>query len=247
MNNSLQGKIALVTGGARGMGAAIVRTLAAQGAAVAFTYSSSATQADALAADIINRGGRALALQADSGNPAAVRAAVAGTAQHFSGLDILVNNAGIAINGPIEDYTLENFDRMVDVNVRGVFVAVQAALTHLREGGRIINIGSIMSDYAIFPTATVYTMTKAAVAGLTRGLARDLGARGITVNNVQPGPVNTEMNPDNGPAADLMRSMMPYGKFGEGEDIANVVAFLASPEARFITGAQLRVDGGTTA
>lgn len=247
MTNTLTGKTAFVTGGSRGMGADIAKKLAALGANVALTYSSSPDKAEAVVQAIKAADGKAIAIKADSAKPADVEEAIQKTVSTFGGLDILVNNAGIYINADISDYAIEDFDRMVAVNVKGIFVAVQESLKHMKAGGRIINIGSVMSDYAIFPHASVYTMTKGAVAGLTRGLARDLGPKGITVNNVQPGPIDTDMNPADGPAGDMIRGMMPVGAYGKGSDIAHVVAFLASPDSSFITGAQIRVDGGATA
>jgi len=229
----LDGKTALVTGGSRGIGAAIVRRLTADGARVAFTYASAKEQADAVA-----EATGALAVQADNADHEAVRAAVSRTTTHFGGLDILVNNAGVSHAAPIEDFPLEEFDRLIAVNVRGVFSAVQAAAPHLGQGGRIITIGSA------FPGATVYALTKAAVAGLTRGLARELGPRGITVNNVQPGPTATDMTPDSGPYAESLQQLMPLDHFAEPSDIASAVAYLAGPEGHFITGTNWNVDGG---
>lgn len=247
MTQNLQNKIALVTGGSRGMGSDIAKKLASLGATVAITYSNSAAKAEEIVADIQKVGGKAIAIQADSGRVDDIKSAVEKVAQEFGGIDILVNNAGIMLGGDVRDYNLDDFDRMVAVNVKGVFVTIQESLRHMKAGGRIVNIGSVMSDYAIFPTASIYTMTKAAVAGLTRGLARDLGPKAITINNIQPGPIDTDMNPANGPSADVMRAMMPIGEFGKGLDIANAVAFFVSPESSFITGASLSVDGGLLA
>src|SRR5258706_9841579 len=189
MSNSLSGKVALVTGGSRGIGAAIVRRLSHDGAAVAFTYSASEDRANALAAEIKAAGGKALPIKADSADTEAVKRAVAMTAKTYGGLDILVNNAGILKHGMIDEFSLADFDQMVAVNVRAVFVAIQASLSHMREGGRVITIGSVTADRTGFPGASVYGMTKAAVAAL----ARDLGPRGITVNTIQPGPIETDM------------------------------------------------------
>jgi 3-oxoacyl-[acyl-carrier protein] reductase len=243
MAQTLSGKVALVTGGSRGIGAAIVRRLAAEGAAVAFTYAASADKAEALAAEIVAAGGRALAIQADSADPQALAAAVDGTLAAFGRLDVLANNAGILLHGMVDDYPLADFDRMLAVNVRAVFAAVQAALPHLGEGGRIITTGSVVADRVGFPGASVYAMTKAAVAGLTRGLARDLGPRGITVNAVQPGPTETDMAPAEA-IGDRVRPLIPLGRMGRDSEIAGLVAYLAGPEAGFVNGACLTIDGG---
>ncbi|MCO5731310.1 3-oxoacyl-ACP reductase family protein [Rhizobium sp. SSA_523] len=240
-------KAALVTGGSRSIGASIAQRLAAEGAAVAITYSASADQAQSVVSAITARGGQALAIKADAGDPEAVRAAVTQAAEHFGRLDILVNNAGIAINAPIDDYKFEDYERMLAVNVTGVFVATQQAARHMTSGGRIIHIGSSMTRYAAFPTASVYTLTKGAVAGFNRSLARDLGPRGITVNTVHPGPTDTDMNPANGPVAELVGAGMAIGRYGQPSEIASLVAFLAGPEAAFITGADIIADGGLTA
>jgi 3-oxoacyl-[acyl-carrier protein] reductase len=237
----LEGKTALVTGGSRGIGAAIVRRLTADGAQVAFTYASASAKDQA---DAVAEATGALAVQADNADHEAVRAAVSRTTAHFGGLDILVNNAGVSHAAPIEDFPLEEFDRLIAVNVRGVFSAVQAAAPHLGQGGRIITIGSVIVDRVPFPGATVYALTKAAVAGLTRGLARELGPHGITVNNVQPGPTTTDMTPESGPYAESLKQLMPLDQFAEPADIASAVAYLAGPEAHFITGTNWNVDGG---
>ncbi len=247
MNRTLAGKVAMVTGGSRGIGAAIVKRLAADGAAIAFTYASAQQQAEEMVRAIESEGGRALAIRADSGDAEAVRGAVNETVRTLGRLDVLVNNAGIVVVAPIEQFSLDDFDRMVAINIRAVFVASQEAASRMSEGGRIITIGSVNSDRMPFAGGSVYAMTKAAVAGFTRGLARDLGPRGITVNNVQPGPVDTDMNPANGPASDFLKSMIAVGRYGQGSEIAGLVAYLASPEAAYITGASLLIDGGFAA
>ena len=246
MTASLAGRRALVTGGSRGIGAEIVRRLAADGAAVAFTYGASATEAEKLAAEVAESGGTAVAIQADSGDPEQVATAIDETVAQLGGLDILVNNAGVAYIGDVESLTMEQFDRLVAINVKGVFAAIQRAIPHLGSTGRIINIGSINADRVPGPGLSIYAMSKAAVAGLTRGLARELGPRGITVNNIQPGPVATEMNPEVGEFADSLRAVMALGRYGQPRDIASVVSYLAGPEAAYVTGANWNVDGGFT-
>ncbi|MGW9949049.1 3-oxoacyl-[acyl-carrier protein] reductase [Rhizobium leguminosarum] len=243
MSQPLSTKIALVTGGSRGIGAAIVRRLAADGAAVAFTYSNSEPKAKAIVAELEAAGGRALAIRADSADAKAVQDAVALTAGHFGGLDILVSNAGILILNPLDDYSLEDFDRMFAVNVRAAFVGIQAAARHMKEGGRVITIGSVTADRSGFPTSSVYSMTKGAIASMTSGLARDLGPRGITVNNIQPGPTATDMNP-NEDDHERLKPLMALGRLGEDREIAGLAAYLASAEAAFVTGASLTIDGG---
>jgi NAD(P)-dependent dehydrogenase (short-subunit alcohol dehydrogenase family) len=192
-------------------------------------------------ADIEAAGGKALAIAADAGNPEAVRAAVAKTVSAFGGIDILVNNAGVAVNAPIEDFRFEDYERMLAVNVTGVFVATQEAVRHMAPGGRIIHIGSSMTRYAAFPTASVYTLTKGAITGFNRSLVRDLGPKGITVNTVHPGPTDTDMNPA------IVGPGMAIGRYGQPAEIASVVAFLASPDAALVTGADIVADGGLTA
>jgi len=194
MPNTLIGKIALVTGGSRGIGAAVVRRLASDGATVAFSYAVSEDHAKSLVAEVAKGGGTALAIQADSADAAAVKGAVAQAVDRFGRLDILVNNAGILIGGIVDDYPLADFDRMIAVNVRAVFIAIQAVVPHMGQGGRIITTGSVTADRSGFPGTSVYSMTKGAVTAMTRGLARDLGPRGITVNAIQPGPTETDMN-----------------------------------------------------
>jgi 3-oxoacyl-[acyl-carrier protein] reductase len=228
VTKKLAGKVALITGGSRGIGAAIARRLARDGAAVAITYASAEQKADEVVRAIESAGGHAVAIRADSGDAGAVRNAVAETVRTLGRLDVLVNNAGIAVVAPLDEFSLDDFDRMVAVNVRAVFVAVQEASRHMSEGGRIITIGSVNADRIPFPGGGVYAMTKAAVAGLTRGLARDLGPRGITINNVQPGPIDTDMNPADGPLAEAMKGWTALARYGRGEEIADMVAYLAA-------------------
>jgi len=242
----LTNKVALVTGGSRSIGAAVAKRLAADGAAVAITYSASPDKAHDVVRSIEASGRLAIAIQADAGDPAAVRAAVAKTVETFGGIDILVNNAGMSILGPIDEVAFEDYQRMLAVNVTGVFVATQEAVRHMKSGGRVIHIGSSMARYTAFPTASVYTLTKGAVAGFNRGLVRDLGPRGITVNTVHPGPTDTDMNPVSGPFAAIVGPGIAVGRYGRSEEIASAVAYLASPEAAFITGAELMADGGFT-
>jgi 3-oxoacyl-[acyl-carrier protein] reductase len=249
MNTSLplQGKIALVTGGSRGIGAAIVKRLAKEGAHVALTYSSSPERAEEVAATAGSFGVRAISIQADSADPAAVAAAVEQTVKEFGGIDILINNAGVAVMGPLAEYKLEDFDRTFAINVRAVFVAAQAASRHMKEGGRIINIGSCNADRMPFAGGGVYAMSKSALKGLVQGLSRDLGPRGITINNVQPGPVDTELNPANGDSAEMLIKLMALPHYGNVDDVASFVAYLAGAESGYITGASLTIDGGFSA
>jgi 3-oxoacyl-[acyl-carrier protein] reductase len=244
MTSSLSGRRALVTGGSRGIGAEIVRRLASDGAAVAFTYGASAVEAEKLVAQVAEAGGTAVAIQADSADPAQVARSVDETVAQLGGLDILVNNAGVAHVDAAETFPLEQFDRLVAINIRAVFVAIQRALAHLGEGGRIINIGSVNADRVPVAGLSVYSMTKGAVASLTQGLARELGPRGITVNNVQPGPIATDMNPEDGEFADWARPLTSLGRYGRTSEIASAVRYLAGPEASFVTGTNWNVDGG---
>jgi len=243
----LTNKVALVTGGSRGIGAAITRRLAAEGVRVAFTYVQSAEKAEQLAGSIKANGGEALSIAADGGDPQAMIHAVQTTIDKFGRIDILVNNAGIYIGKPFTEHTLEDYERIMAVNVRAVYAAALKAATHMQAGSRIITIGSNMADNSISPQTTLYTMSKSALQGFTRGLARDLGPQHITVNLVQPGPVDTDMNPANTDLANMLRSRMAIAQYGNASDIASFVAYLASDEARYITGSVLTIDGGFNA
>jgi len=245
--SDLSGKRALVTGGSRGIGAAIALALAEKGADVAFTYERSADRAANVVRGIEAKGRRGFAIQADSADPAAIKRSVDEAATALGGLDILVNNAAIALYDTIADFKIENIDALLAVNVRAPVLAAQAAIPHLGAGGRIISIGSAGAERIVGVTGTVYFMTKSALQSFTRGLAHELGARDITVNLVQPGSTDTEMNPADGEYAGFQRSLSPLGRYGEPEDVAAAVAFLASPAARHVTGAILNVDGGQTA
>ncbi|MBY3070130.1 SDR family oxidoreductase [Rhizobium laguerreae] len=240
----LAGMRALVTGGSRGIGAAIALALADKGADVAITYERSADRAAEVVKAIEGKGRKALAIQADSADPAAVKRSVDEAARALGGLDILVNNAAIALYGAIADVSVEQIDALLDVNVRSPLLASQAAIPYLQAGGRVITIGSVGAERIVGDTGTVYFMTKSALHSFTRGLARELGSRDITVNLVQPGSTDTDMNPANGDFADFQRALIPLGRYGTPEDVAAAVAFLASPAARHITGTILTVDGG---
>jgi 3-oxoacyl-[acyl-carrier protein] reductase len=240
----LSGKVALIQGGSRGIGAAIVKRLAAEGAAVAFTYVSSTAKAEELQNSITANGGKALAIKADSADEGAIRNAVSATVDAFGRLDILVNNAGVLAIAPLEDFKLEDFDQTLAINVRSVFIASQEAAKHMGEGSRIVNIGSTNADRMPFGGGGVYAMSKSALVGLTKGLARDLGPRGITINNVQPGPVDTDMNPAHGDFAESLIPLMAVGRYGTADEIAGFVAYLVGPEAGYTTGASWTIAGG---
>ncbi|WP_413623511.1 3-oxoacyl-ACP reductase family protein [Luteibacter sp. Lutesp34] len=245
--NGIQGKSALVLGGSRGIGAAIARRLAAGGASVALTYVQGATAAQAVVDEIEKAGGHAIAIQADSADEKAIEAAVVRTREAFGALDILVNNAGVLALAPIEEFTTEDLDRTLAVNVRAAVIASRAAARVMGQGGRIIHIGSTNAERMPFAGGAVYAMSKSALQGLTQGLARDLGPKGITVNVVQPGPVDTDMNPASGPMAQGLIPMLAAGRYGHPDEVASFVAYLAGPEAGYITGASLMIDGGFAA
>src|SRR5580700_9951345 len=247
MPKKLEGKIALVTGGSRGIGAAIAKRLAADGANVAITYTKGADAAASVVKEIENAGGKAIAIQADATDAEASKAAVEKTVAAFGRLDLLLNNAGTAIPKKFEETTLEELDRMIDINVRGVFVMTQAALKHMNDGGRIIMIGSCVGERDMTPGLAPYSATKGAVKMFSQGLAREVGSRGITVNNVQPGPIDTELNPAAGDWATPQIANTALGRYGNVDEVAALVAFVAGPEAAYITGANLTVDGGTNA
>lgn len=243
----LKGKRALVTGGSRGIGAAIALVLAENGADVAITYLNSPERADGVVSSIEVLGRRAFAVKADSGDTEAIKRAVHETAEKLGGLDILVNSAAIGVSGLIADLDLVKFQEMMQVNVRGPVAFAQAAIPHLSEGGRIISIGSGLGDRVAFPGVTAYAMTKSALLSFTRGLSRELGPQGITVNLVSPGSTNTEANPADGESADFQRTLSSVGRFAEPREIADVVAFIASPAANMVNGAVIAVDGGANA
>ena len=246
MNNTLDRKVALVTGGGRGIGAAVALRLAQEGADVALTFQQNQQRADSVVDQIKAAGRRAVAVQADSADPAALIAAVDRTAGELGRLDILVNNAGAFLLGPLEQLSLEEFEQTIAVNVRAPFVASQAGVRHMSAGGRIINIGSNVAERAVFPGFSLYAMSKTALIGLTKSLGRELGPRAITVNLVNPGPTDTELNPADGPSADTVNGFTALGHYATPADVAATVAFLAGPDARYITGATVNVDGGFT-
>src|SRR5437667_12687564 len=245
--NKLEGKIALITGGSRGIGGAIAKRLASEGAKVAITYSKGADAAAAVVKEIERDGGKAIAIQADAIDAKAARAAVEKTVATFGKLDVLVNNAGTAIPKTFEETTLEEMDRVIDINVRGVFVATQAALKYMNDGGRIIMIGSSVGERVLVPGLVPYSATKGAVKIFTQSLSREVGSRGITVNNVQPGPIDTDLNPAAGDWAVPQKAVTALDRYGHVDEVAALVAFVAGPEASYITGANLTVDGGPNA
>jgi 3-oxoacyl-[acyl-carrier protein] reductase len=247
MTKKLEGKIALITGGSRGIGAAIAKRLATDGADVAITYTKGADAAASVVKEIERAGRKAIAIQADAADAEAVKAAVDKTVATLGRLDVLVNNAGTAIPKKFEETTLEEMDRMIDINIRGAFVATQAALKHMKDGGRIIMIGSCVGERMMTPGLVPYSATKGAVKMFSQGLSREVGNRGITVNNIQPGPIDTELNPAAGEWAVPQKAATALDRYGSVDDVAALVAFVAGPESSYITGSNLTVDGGTNA
>lgn len=247
MNTKFNGKVAFINGGSRGIGAASARRLASEGARVAIGYAASAIAAEALVEEIKAAGGEAVAIKADASDAASLIRAIDSVAERFGSIDILVNSAGVLHLGPVEQFALEDFDRTLAVNVRGVFVASQAALKHMKDGGRIINIGSTNAQRMPFEGGAAYAMSKSALVGLVKGMARDLGARNITVNNISPGPVDTDMNPADSDFAAGMHGLMALKRHGTAAEVAAMVSYLAGPEAGFVTGADLLIDGGFAA
>jgi 3-oxoacyl-[acyl-carrier protein] reductase len=245
--SKLAHKVALVTGGSRGIGAAIAKRLAADGASVAITYAKDASAASAVVKAIELDGGKAVAIQADAADVEAVKGAVEKAVATLGRLDVLVNNAGTAIPKKFEETTLEELDRVIDINIRGVFVTTQAALKHMNDGGRIIMIGSCVGERMMTPGLVPYSATKGAVKMFTQGLSREVGSRGITVNNVQPGPIDTDLNPAAGDWAEPQKAATALNRYGHVDEVAALVSFVAGPESAYITGANLTVDGGTNA
>ncbi|MET8543986.1 3-oxoacyl-ACP reductase family protein [Kitasatospora sp. NPDC004799] len=245
--NRLDGKVALVTGGSRGIGAAVALRLAEDGADVVLTYQGGAEPAEEIAAKITAMGRNGWAVRADSADPEAVQGVVEAVVERFGRLDVLVNNAGVGVLGPIGELSLEDVDRTLEVNVRAPFLYARAASAHLAEGGRIVTIGSCVAQRVAFPGTTLYATSKAALIGLTKALARELGPRGITANLVHPGPIDTDMNPADGPAAELQTGLTALGRFGTGAEVAAAVAYLVGDEGRYVSGAELAVDGGFAA
>jgi 3-oxoacyl-[acyl-carrier protein] reductase len=247
MSKKLEGKIALITGGSRGIGAAIAKRLASDGASVAITYAKDSGAASSVVKAIEQAGGRAIAIQADAADAEAIRGAVEKTVATLGRLDVLVNNAGTANPKKFEETTLEELDRLININIRGTFVATQAALKHMNNGGRIIMIGSCVGERVMTPGLVPYSATKGAIKMFSQGLSREVGSRGITVNNIQPGPIDTDLNPAAGDWAVPQKAATALNRYGLVDEVAALVAFVAGPEAAYITGANLTVDGGTNA
>jgi 3-oxoacyl-[acyl-carrier protein] reductase len=243
----LEGKRALVTGASRGIGAAIARKLAREGADVVITFEKSADKAEKLVEELKAIGRKAAAIQADSANLDDVKRSLAAANAFLGGIDVLVNNSGIIRIGALESMSVEDVDAMIGVNVRGPIITSQAVIPYLKSGGRIITIGSFFAENVYWPGLAVYSATKSALVSFNKGLSRELGSRGITVNVVQPGAIDTDMNPASGDFSGITKPMIPSGEYGTGDDIANAVAFIASKEASYINGATLTVDGGLTA
>jgi 3-oxoacyl-[acyl-carrier protein] reductase len=244
---NLTEKVALVTGGSRGIGAAIAKRLAADGASVAITYAKDASGASAVVKAIEQGGGKAVANQADAADVEAVKSAVEKTFSTFGRLDVLVNNAGTAIPKTFEETTIEEMDRVIDINMRGILATTHAALKHMKSGGRIIMIGSAVGERVQVPGLVAYAATKGAVKIFTQALSREVGGRGITVNNIQPGPIDTDLNPATGDWAVPQKAQTALDRYGRVEEIAAMVAFVAGPESSYITGSNLTVDGGMNA
>jgi 3-oxoacyl-[acyl-carrier protein] reductase len=247
MPKPLANKVALITGGSRGIGAAIAKRLAAEGASVAITYAKDAGAASDVVKAIEADGGKAVAIQAEAADAEAVKGAVGKAVATLGKLDVLVNNAGVAIPKKFEETTLEEIDRMIDINLRGTMVVTQAALKHFNDGGRIIMVGSCVGERVLTPGLVAYSATKGAVKMFTQGLSREVGNRGITVNNVQPGPIDTDLNPASGDWATPQKAVTALDRYGSVDEVAALVAFVAGPESSYITGANLTVDGGTNA
>jgi 3-oxoacyl-[acyl-carrier protein] reductase len=245
--SKLAKKVALVTGASRGIGAAVAKRLAEEGASVAITYARDGHAASEVVKAIEDKGGKAVAIQADSADAAAITGAVEKAVAAFGGLDVLVNNAGTAIPKTFAESTLEDLDHMIDLNFRGTLIATQAALKHMKDGGRIIMIGSCVGERMMTPGLVAYSATKGAVKMFTQGLSREVGSRGITVNNIQPGPIDTDLNPASGDWATPQKAMTALNRYGTVDEVAALVAFIAGPEAAYITGTNLTIDGGTNA
>ncbi|MFF4380897.1 SDR family NAD(P)-dependent oxidoreductase [Kitasatospora sp. NPDC001547] len=245
--DGLDGKVALVTGGSRGIGAAVALRLAEDGADVVLTYQGGAERAEEVVAKITAMGRTGWAVRADSADPQAVQGVVEAVVERFGRLDVLVNNAGVGVLGPIGELTLEDVDRTLEVNVRAPFLYARAACAHLADGGRIVTVGSCVAQRVAFPGATLYATSKAALIGLTKALARELGPRGITANLVHPGPIDTDMNPADGPSAEFQSGLTALGRYGTGAEVAAAVAYLVGGDGRYVSGAELAVDGGFAA